>query len=203
MTLRAASWSILSTLVSLLAIAAPCHADPVQPAPRLGSQEVALAVGPMLPWRVKPAQSTKLFGLGAMPSWSMTLTDSIGSGWYAGQLRLGVELVALRTHEPVHSGSIGVTPKMTYALTSLGPWRPFVEGGGGPLWSELGGRVPEQPAAFNFVVMGGGGLSYFLTSQLALNLGGRFYHISNGGTRSTNRGLNFGFPYVGFSWFLF
>lgn len=170
---------------------------------RLGTQEVGLSLGPMLPLRVKPSQSTKLFGLGVLPSWSIALTAPVGTGWYEGQFRLGAELVLLYAYEPVTSGSIGLTPKMAYTFTALRRWRPFLEGGGGPVWTELGGQVPEQPAAFNFIVMGGGGLSYLVSPQLALTVGGRFYHISNAGTRSTNRGLNFWYPYLGFSWFLF
>ena len=188
----------------LLVVAArPAQAEAPLPPIRLGTQEVGFTAGPILPWRVKPAQSTKLFGVSAMPSWSLTLTDPIGSGWSEGQLRLGAEFILARTDEPEHAWTVGITPKVSYTFTALGRVRPFLEGGGGPLWTELGGEVPEQPGAFNFIVMGGGGLSYLLSPRLAINVGGRFYHISNGGTRPTNRGLNFGFPYVGFSWYLF
>lgn len=201
---RASRWISILSLLCLLAASERVHAETSAPTHRrLGTQEVGLSIGPMLPWRVKQAQSTKLFGVGTMPSWSITLTDPIGTGWYEGQLRLGVELVVLRTHEPVTTGSVGVTPKMSYTFTALGRLRPYVEGGGGPLWTELAGRVPEQPSGVNFLVMGGGGVAYFLTPQLAVNVGGRFYHISNGGLRDTNRGLNFGVPYLGISWFMF
>ncbi|GKS60347.1 lipid A 3-O-deacylase [Nitrospira sp.] len=196
-------WFTLLTCFLLSVIPSRPQADSTFPGIRLGTQEVGLSLGPMLPWRVKPSQSTKLFGVEVLPSWSITLTDSVGTGWYEGQFRLGAELVLLYTYEPVTSGSVGLTPKLAYTFTALGRWRPFLEGGGGPVWTELGGQVPEQPAAFNFIVMGGGGLSYLVSPQLALTIGGRFYHISNGGTRSTNRGLNFGFPYLGFSWYLF
>jgi len=59
----------------------------------------------------------------------------------------------------------------------------FVEGGGGRLWTDLGGRVPEQSSKFNFVLMTGGGLSWFVSSKLAISAGYRFYHISNAGLR--------------------
>jgi hypothetical protein len=35
---------------------------------------------------VQANQSSKLFGAAAMPSWSMTITDPIGSNWYRGQV---------------------------------------------------------------------------------------------------------------------
>lgn len=196
---------VLGVVLGLTATLPPSllRADSSFPTLRLGSQEVGLSIGPILPWRVKQAQVTKLFGVGAVPSWSIALTDPIGHGWYEGQIRLGVELVALQTTEPVATASLGIAPKMSYSFTGLGRFRPYVEGGGGPMWTDLGGRVPEQPGWFNFVVQGGGGFAYFVTPNLAINAGGRFYHISNGGTRPTNRGLNFGMPYLGFSWFLF
>lgn len=198
---RTSVWVLLG--LSLALAPSALRAESSVPTLRLGSQEVGMSVGPMLPWRVKQAQSTKLFGVGVMPSWSIALTDPIGEGWYKGQLRLGVELVALQSTEPVATASLGITPKMTYSFTGLGRLRPYLEGSGGPMWTDLGGRVPEQPGWFNFVVMGGGGLSYFLTPHVSIQVGGRFYHISNAGTRPTNRGLNFALPYVGLSWYLF
>ena len=64
----------------------------------------------------------------------------------------------------------------------------------------LGGRVPEQPGQFNFVVWGGAGCAWRLTPQWALNVGYRFVHLSNAGPRNPNSGLNFGLPLVGLSY---
>jgi len=58
---------------------------------------------------------------------------------------------------------IGLTPKMTYTSTAFGRVHPFIEGGGGPMWTDLGGRIPEQPEQFNFLVWGGAGCAYDLT----------------------------------------
>ena len=74
-------WPTILAWLLLVVVARPALAEAPPPTIRLGTQEVGLAIGPILPWRVKQAQSTKLFGLGAMPSWSMTLTDPIGNGW--------------------------------------------------------------------------------------------------------------------------
>ncbi len=56
----------------------------------IGTQTMGLA-GPFFPIRVAPSQSSKLFGTAVMPSWSMTITDPIGSKWYRGQVALGLE----------------------------------------------------------------------------------------------------------------
>jgi opacity protein-like surface antigen len=133
----------------------------------------------------------------------MTLTDPIGSDWYRGQVSFGAEFLAFETSEPLTGYGVGITPKLQYAFVGLNRLRPYFEGGGGPLWTDLGGHVPEQPGEFNFAVWGGAGAAWFLTSHWALNVGYRFVHISNGGTRTPNSGLNFGLPFAGISYFLY
>jgi lipid A 3-O-deacylase len=169
----------------------------------MGTQAVGLAIGPFFPIRLMPSQSSKLFGTAAMPSWSITVTDPIGSNWYRGQVSIGAELLAFGTYEPLTSYGVGVTPKLQYAFVGIDRLRPYIDGGGGPLWTDLGGQVPEQPGQFNFVLWGGAGGAWVLTPQWALNLGYRFVHISNGGTRTPNSGLNFGLPFVGLSYSLY
>jgi hypothetical protein len=176
--------------------------EPVSYAP-IGTQAVGLAVGPFFPIRVMANQSSKLFGTAAMPSWSMTITDPIGSNWYRGQVALGAEVLVFGTSEPVTGYGVGITPKLQYTFVGLDRLRPYIEGGGGPLWTDLGGRVPEQPGEFNFVVWGGAGGAWLLTPRWALNVGYRFVHISNGGTRTPNSGLNFGLPFAGISYSLY
>ena len=171
--------------------------------PTIGTQTVGLAVGPFFPIRVTSDQSSKLFGTAAMPSWLMTITDPIGSIWYRGQVSLGAELLAFTTSEPLTGYGVGITPKLQYTFVGLERLRPYIDGGGGPLWTDLGGRVPEQPGQFNFVVWGGAGCAWLLTPHWAINVGYRFDHISNGGTRSPNSGLNFGLPFAGLSYSIF
>jgi hypothetical protein len=175
-------------------------ADVPIPRATIGTQTVGLAVGPFFPIRVLPSQSSKLFGTAVMPSWSITITDPIGSNWYQGQVSLGAELLMLGTSEPLTGYGVGITPKLQYAVVGLNRLRPYIEGGGGPLWTDLGGHVPEQPGEFNFAVWGGAGGAWYLTPRWALNVGYRFVHISNGGTRTPNLGLNYGLPFAGISY---
>ena len=178
-------------------------AEPIPTSTPVGTHTVDLAAGPFFPARVLPSQSSKLFGEAIMPSWTVTLTEPIGSGWYQGQLAFGAELVAFHTREPITAYGIGFTPKLVYRSTAFGRLHPFLEAGGGPMWTDLGGQVPEQPGQFNFLVWGGAGCSYQMTRRLAVDVGYRFVHISNAGTQSPNSGLNFGLPFVGLSyrWF--
>ncbi len=191
-------------LAALLCLSAGivCADDPA-PQAVIGTQTVGLALGPFFPIRVMPSQSSKLFGIAVLPSWSITITNLIGSGWYQGQVSLGAELPALRTSEPVTAYGVGFTPKLQYVFVGLNRLRPYFEGGGGPLWTDLGGDVPEQPGELNFAVWGGAGGTWFLTHHWGLNIGYRFVHISNGGTRTPNSGLNFGLPFLGLSYSIF
>ena len=191
-------------LAACLCLISQCvEADEYRPYATVGTQMVGMTVGPMIPIRLLTTQSSKLFGEVVIPSWSMTLTEPLGSGWYQGQLALGAELPTFRTDEPVTAYGVGIAPKLVYTGITFGRVRPYVEGGGGPLWTNLGGRVSEEPGQFNFLVWGGAGCSYSVTSRWSVNAGFRLMHISNAGTRSPNSGLNFGLPFIGFSYALF
>lgn len=169
----------------------------------IGKQTVGVVVGRMLPVRVMDAQSSTLNGVAAHPSWQMALTDPIGDGWWSGSVSLGAEAALLGITQPTGAYGIGVTPKLIYTFMSFGRLKPYIEGGGGPLWTNFDGRIPEQGSDFNFLVWGGAGATYDLTARWALIAGLRFSHISNGGIESPNRGLNYLLPFVGVSAKLF
>ena len=168
-----------------------------------GRQTVGVVVGGMLPVRVMDGQSSKLNGVAVHPSWQIALTDPIGDGWWSGSIALGVEAAFLGIAEPTSAYGVGVTPKVVYTLTSFGRLKPYVEGGGGPLWTNFDGRIPEQGSDFNFLAWGGAGANYDLTARWALNAGLRFSHISNADTDSPNTGLNYLLPFIGISAKLF
>lgn len=192
---------ILALLLALCGLIDwPVTAEELPASLPVGTHTIGMAGGPFFPLRVLSSQSSKLFGETVLPSWTVTLTEPIGSGWYQGQLALGAEIVAFHTNEPITAYSAGFTPKLIYTSTAFGRMRPFLEAGGGPLWTDLGGRVPEQPGQFNFLVWGGAGCSYQMTHTWTIDAGYRVMHISNGGTRSPNSGLNFGLPFLGLSY---
>jgi lipid A 3-O-deacylase len=163
----------------------------------IGKHTVGSVVGGMVPVRLMDTQSSKLSGVAVHPSWEVGLTDPIGDSWWSGTVALGVEAALLGIAEPTDAYALGLTPKLIYTFTSAGPIRPYLEGGGGPLWTNFGGRISEQGSDFNFLVWGGIGASYDLNPQWALTIGVRFSHISNAGTDSPNGGLDYVLPFVG------
>jgi len=187
-------------LGSLMTVAVSQGSDST-PAITIGTQEVGLSAGYLLPHRLTTDHTTKQSGPALMPSWMMTITDPMGGGWYRGQVSIGAEMVYLQFREPILTHGIGFTPKIKYTFVAFDRIRPYAEFAGGPFWTDLGGRIPEESSEFNFILTAGLGVSYFLTPQTALNVGYRFHHISNAGTRYPNLGLNSSLPFGGFSFF--
>jgi lipid A 3-O-deacylase len=177
------------------------YAADSSPTITVGTQEVGLAAGYMLPHRLTKDHTTKQQGVAFMPSWMMTITDPVGDSWYRGQVSVGAEMVYIQFQEPFVTHGVGFTPKIKYSFVALDRIRPYAEFAGGPFWTDLAGKIPEESSRFNFVLTAGIGVSYFLTDRTALNVGYRFHHISNGGTRYPNLGLNASLPFGGFSFF--
>jgi hypothetical protein len=193
----------LFAVLSLGTFTSMAVAQATESSPRItiGTQEVGLTAGYLLPHRLTTEHTTKQQGPALMPSWMMTLTNPITDGWYRGQVSIGAEMVYLQFREPILTHGIGFTPKIKYTFVALDRIRPYVEFAGGPFWTDLGGRIPEQANEVNFVVTGGVGVSWFITPQVALYAGYRFHHISNAGTQYPNLGLNASLPFGGFSFY--
>lgn len=178
------------------------YAENVSPAISVGTQELGLSAGYLIPHLLKGKKSkTEQSGLVFMPSWMMTLTDPVGDSWYRGQISFGAEMAYIQFQEPVLTHGVGFTPKIKYTFVALDRIRPYAEFAGGPFWTDLGGKIPEQSSQFNFILSGGFGVSYFLNNQVALNAGYRFQHISNAHTSRANVGLNSSLPFIGFSFY--
>jgi lipid A 3-O-deacylase len=187
--------------ILLWATLIPTQAEEILPHLTVGTQEIGLSAGYLLPHRLTTEHTTKQSGPAFMPSWAMVLTDPIGSSWYRGQILLGVEIVYIQFERPELTHGVGFTPKIKYLFEGTQRIRPYIEFAGGPFYTDLAGRIPEESSRFNFILTAGGGISWFITSQLSLNVGYRFHHISNAGTRYPNIGLNSSLPYGGFSFY--
>ena len=166
-----------------------------------GTQEVGLSAGWMMNHRLTGDHVSKPQGPAVIPSWGILLNDAPGDRWYHGQVSIGAEIPYIVTTRPIMSYGVGFTPRIKYTLTMSPQLRPYVEFGGGPYWTTLGQRVPEQGTKFNFIVHAGFGVSWFLTSQTAITASYRFHHISNAGIRYPNLGLNSSLPMSGFSFY--
>lgn len=175
-------------------------ADP-SPTMTIGTQEVGLTAGYLLPHRLTQDHTTKQEGPALMPSWMITITDPLGDNWYRGQVSVGAEMVYIQFQKPIVSNGIGFTPKIKYTFVAGNRVRPYFEFAGGTFWTDFTNKVPEESSSFNFILTAGVGCSFFITSQTSINVGYRFQHISNAGTSYPNLGLNSSLPFGGFSFF--
>ena len=94
-------------------------------------------------------------------------------------------------------------PVLTYHfdLVDLGvPLYPYIEGGLGVMYHDFQGY--DFGGGMTFAEMVGGGATYFLDDNLAVNFGYRFRHASNASLYDENRGLNTHSFTAGFSYLL-
>jgi len=71
---------------------------------------------------------------------------------------------------------------------AAGDFRPFVDLGTGPMWSNR--RVPAATSRLNANSQMGAGVTLFASSRWPIIAGYRFQHISNGGFTGRNPGLD-------------
>ncbi len=114
--------------------------------------------------------------------------EPFGSGWLKGAIKPGVEGWFQYYLEPRVFTAAGLKAALRYHFIGLGPLVPHLEAAAGAGGTNL--NVREIGSRFTFVLDGGAGVSYFVVPGVAINLGYRLQHISNGNTGHPNRGVN-------------
>jgi Lipid A 3-O-deacylase (PagL) len=135
-----------------------------------------------------------------IPRLSYLPFEPLGSGWLKSAIEPGLEGWFQYYLEPRVFTAQGLKAALRYHFIGLGPLVPYVEAAAGAGGTNL--DVREIRSAFTFVLDGGVGVSYFVTPGVAVNLGYRLQHISNGGTGHPNRGLNSNTGVLGVSFYL-
>jgi hypothetical protein len=92
---------------------------------------------------------------------------------------------------------IGVGVQYSYPLTEM--FSPYIVGVVGPHYLNL--ATETQARGFIFSCTIGAGSYFFLTKDIALNIGYRLRHMSNAYTRSPNYGIDSNFAIAGLSVF--
>ena len=98
----------------------------------------------------------------------------------------------------VSAGAAGLGGR--YHFSNNQAWTPYVTMAAGLIWTSL--EVAELDRTFNFQVQYGLGFRQVTTRGPGLMLELRGHHISNGGTKGENRGLNTLLVVVGVHWVL-
>ncbi|HWQ68700.1 MAG TPA: acyloxyacyl hydrolase [Patescibacteria group bacterium] len=129
-----------------------------------------------------------------------TVTDVHGPFPVRGSLEVIFEPTFLVTTNPETEVGGGASLLFRYNFVTGTRWVPFFEVGIGILDADL--NVPRDLATqFNFTILGGPGLNYFLTDHLAIVAQAGLHHISNGGRKSPNVGVNSVMGLLGVSYY--
>lgn len=131
------------------------------------------------------------------------LTGEIGSGWRRGRLELGADFVPLfvqLTPQRIHG--IAFDPIILRWNSSLhrGRVSPYVELGGGAVHTNANFPAGDT-SNFNFIARGGGGIFVKVKRAQALEIGCRWWHISNANLGASNPEFNGIQVNVGWHWF--
>jgi hypothetical protein len=116
------------------------------------------------------------------------MLNEIGSGWLTGHYATLVELPLHAVISPVVSTMIGVNFLACYTFTAHDQWRPYLFGGGGPVYSFA--DIPGMGADWNGNYQFGLGMEHPLNTSQSLLVEIRYHHISNAGTKDPNDPLN-------------
>jgi len=151
---------------------------------------------------VGDAPSANRSAIFVLPRVGLIVTDTVGTNWWRGNLELMLEPVYARFTQPFTADLAGASLLAKYNFLVSRRWMPFVDAGGGLVWTDLAPRIPEESIQMEFLLQAGLGVHYFATDTVTLTAGVRFSHISNAGLGERNTGLNAVMPYVGLSFFL-
>jgi predicted porin len=119
--------------------------------------------------------------------------------WYGGNFEILAEIVGGRQINPNASDVYGLSAVIRYNFAADGPWVPYVDGGFGVAYTDIG--EPDLSSRFQFITQFGAGARYFFRQSTALIFQYRWFHLSNAGIEKPNNGTNTQMFYLGLDWF--
>lgn len=136
-----------------------------------------------------------------MPFVAFPITGVTGEGFYRGVLEYKIEGVLGYVDNWNTRGQFGLNPiGLRYNFTASGTrFVPFAELTLGLMYINVPKKI--QGTRFNFTEGFGVGARFFVSDGIALEVSGRFRHLSNGGIKEPNPGINTMFIMVGISYF--
>ena len=131
------------------------------------------------------------------------LTGEAGKGWLRGNLEYGFDVVPLFVQtrsQTVHGG--GFDPLILRWNSSYHTRRvaPYIELGGGGVATTANFPAGDT-SSFNFVARGGGGGHVFTRKRQSVDIGCRWWHISNANLGVRNPEFNGVQVSLGYHWF--
>ncbi len=150
------------------------------------SWEILAGYGQSIPGWGNTTQRVETIDL--VPRYNHLVFGDLGSGWYRGFHSILLELPVHFVLTPETSAMIGMNFLACYTFTAHDQLRPYLFGGGGPVYSFA--DIPGMGAELNGNYQFGLGLKYPLDLNRDMLVEFRFHHISNGGSEEPNDPLN-------------
>ncbi len=165
-----------------------------------GTTEWQVTGGPAFSWVLFHSERDHRYVMSTV-SWSKILTRPRGSGVLRGQFAWAFEAVPLYGQlAPDDIYGLGITPMVArWNFEPQGKYAPFLEVGGGALWTQ--NAVPVLTTSSNFTAHGSAAVRIFVRPRQAVVVGYRFHHISNGNRLKRNPGINAHVLEIGWSYF--
>jgi hypothetical protein len=131
------------------------------------------------------------------------ITNTLGRGWFRGNLEYGVNLMPLFvTFKTENVHGLGFEPVVLRWNTShrLGRLLPYIELAGGAVVT--GSNLPPgNTSSFNFTAKGGGGIHILRQRGQSFDVGCRWWHLSNANLGVRNPEFNGVQVSLGYHWF--
>lgn len=129
-----------------------------------------------------------------------TVTDVHGPFPVRGSLEVIFEPTFMFISEPTKTFGEGASILLRYNFVTGTRWVPFFEAGIGILHWNL--HIPRDlNSQVNYTIMSGPGVNYFVNDNLAITGQVGLHHISNGGRKSPNVGVNSSMYLLGVSYY--
>jgi|SRR5579884_2504169 len=126
-------------------------------------------------------------------------TKLLGQGcWYQGNIEMLGELFVGAQFHPEARYFVGILPVFRYNWILGGRWVPFIDLGAGVAATQIGG--PDLGCRFEFNLQAGPGVKYYFRDNLAFIGQWRYFHFSDGGITTQNKGVNVSTILLGVSW---
>jgi lipid A 3-O-deacylase len=131
------------------------------------------------------------------------LTDQAGRGWFRGNLEYGFNLIPVfltfKT-ENVYGGEFEPVVLRWNSSHHLGRMVPYIELAGGAVVTSSN-LPPGNTSNFNFTAKGGGGIHIITGHSRSLDVGCRWWHVSNANLGVRNPEFNGVQIILGYHWF--
>jgi len=187
----ASGWNSVTRLLYCGAVALLLPAGPAiaQPAIAPGTTEWSVTAGAARGIAILESRGGQRYGTTQL-AWGRVLTDLRGPGWFRGRFEWSVEAVpAFVEWSSGEARGAGVSPLgWRWNFSPHGPVLPYVEVGGGALWTSH--PIPAGTTGSNFTSYAGVGVRVLRAGRHGLIASYRLHHISNGNRLRRNPGVN-------------